>query len=246
MTKFTLNENGDINSVLFHGFRNGVANYVDIFLLAKYYIWICGYSKSKTSKAIAAFCQEHDKNFNFIRDRKMVKTAINRAYKFDIKNIKKIEITLKELSAIEKIKNFKYQKIAFIMLVIAKVKHTGKNPDYYISRDLDRDIIRLSGLKITRRVFDDIHKLLCDLGLIQPSRPGFRKYNTDKLLFVDAEGKVGIVVDDFTGDTMVIQKYLDYYGGEMLWCNGCGKLKRKYSNRQKRCRECCLDNIYCA
>ena len=115
--EFSLDENENIDVILSEGFKNDQINFNDLCLLAKYYYWNKGYKKNKITSLVIDFSIEWDKNFNEVTDRKLINNAINVAIKIDIKSSKDVAITKNELDAIEIINDFKYQKIAYTILL---------------------------------------------------------------------------------------------------------------------------------
>jgi len=230
-----IDEENRIKSIIRNGFTNSKFNYYEIYLLAKYFLWSCNYDKKSTQKSIIDFCQLQDKNFNLINDQNLINNAVDKAFKNDIKKSKNVFITFNEIKNIEKLKNFKFQKLAFIMLVWAKKSSRNSSNLYYFSRDNFSLAMKTARIKMGKREFNDFKFLMTILDLIEPCKPGFKLRNYDILLYGDDRSKKIIEIGN---ETNIVEKYINYYGGEIVYCKNCGIMVIKGSNRQKFCSKC--------
>lgn len=234
------NEREEIEKILQCGFRNNGRNKKDLILLAKYFIWELEYTKYKTAFELLNFCIKWDKKYNKVRDRKMLRDAINAANKAPIKENKIINITINEIKNLEKIKNFKYQKIAFAMLVMSKFGHNNPDSDYYcLSREkyMDKRIISFLDKKITKKQYEDCLTHLSNLEMIELPYRGVGHDNYIIIKYADNKSDNAIEINNYT-DKLIVQYYLDYYGGEMIVCKKCEKLVLKETQKQYLCKEC--------
>lgn len=234
--EFSLDENENIDVILSEGFKNDQINFNDLCLLAKYYYWNKGYKKNKIISLVIDFSKEWDKNFNEITDRKLINNAINVAIKINIKSTKEIVITKSELDSIEIINDFKYQKIAFIILFLSKIKHKGDNENYYLGRDFDAEIIKLSKVKISKKELQFLFRLFREYGLIKSIDP-HKDNNFYQVIFANNNDEIVLTINS-SDENLPIKLYVDYSGGEILYCSSCGKKILRTGRNHTLCDDC--------
>jgi hypothetical protein len=231
------NEREEIDRILKNGFTDGTSNVKELQLIAKYCIWDLNYNDSKTEAELHRFCSIWDKNYNRVLDRKRIKYALRNAKKKPINQEKTIIIYQNELKSIEILKNFKYQKLAFVMLALSKFHHKQEDPDYAVWFNENGFVVSQSGLKLTGKEFKDIKKYFWQTGLTKLKVIGGKEdKGFDSVIFVDESSASAIQISSF--DKSLVDKYLEYYGGEMIICQRCGNLIKKSHNRQKLCDNC--------
>lgn len=155
-----------------------------------------------------------------------------------------IIISKQELEKIKKLKNESQEKLAFILLVICKVKNLKTTEFTEWINDKTKEFWKYTK---NRRDFEYqekmIHKLynakLIDLPPL--SAPN----NTSiKLLYIDKEIKeedVEMKISDFRE---VVLNYLKWKGKKIIECEECKKkilIKSKKNTTQKYCRTCALE-----
>lgn len=237
-----------VKPILDDGFSNGRTNKYELILLAKHYRWNLGYGTQRIKKAIIDFCKEHDKNFNPVIARDFLKDVIRIAENNSFRTPVPVQITDREIQKIKEVKNFEAQKLLFVLLVSAKTlkfmnsdmsgKSSHRKPlGYYIHLGSLNRIKKEAGLS---RISSDntmmtyLHDFY-NLGLIMPT---FR--NSIQILYGDDNGIPVIFVNDFSN---IAQYYIDYVGGELLYCSECKKEFKKYGNKKDLCPECNAEKI---
>jgi hypothetical protein len=234
----SFNENSDIENLLSNGFKDNRINFNDLVLLTKNYFWNNGYKKVKINILLVEYSKKWDKNFNEVSDRKIIKDAINNGTKRNIRNAKEISIYKEEIELIENIGDFKYQKIAFIMLFLSKLNHNDNSEYYNLSRDKDAQVIKLSRTNISKKEYKFLLQVLEERRFIFAIKPGKNERNYEQILYGRKEGEVVFTVSD----NNAIQEYVDYYGGEFYYCSNCGKkVIKKYRQKHTLCNDCYQD-----
>ena len=232
-----LNEDKEIERIMRDGFKNNEMNFRELRLVAKNYLWNFGYTKHKTEKMLNVFCMEHDKNFNEVKDKKILKSAIKGASKREIQGTKAIPVYKKELEAIETLKNFKVQKIAFVMLVLSKFYHKDGGKNYYFGLDGISEAIGISKMRLSKRMFNNYTGDMETAGLIESPIRGRKESNYVILKYVEEGGEIAFEVN--TGEEyQIINRYISYYGGEIICCSSCGKPVIKKARNSRMCEEC--------
>jgi hypothetical protein len=233
------NEKTNIENLLVNGFKNNHINFNDLLLLAKNYYWNEKYKKVKITSLVIDFCKKWDKDFNEVIDRKIVKDAINAGIKSNLRQDKEVNFYKEEIELIETIGDFKYQKIAFIMLYLSKLGHREDSKFYNLDRDKDAKVIKLSETNISKKEYKFLLQLLRERNLISTIDPK-DKYNYNQVLYAKSDGEIVFSISDLNN---VIQNYIDYYGGEVFYCSNCGKKSfRKYRQKRDLCDDCYQNN----
>lgn len=120
MIKFKFHEERDIadavesNSMDFSNPRNV------IWILALYYIKIKQVDVKNVLNLIVKYMSEHDPNFYYEQYLSDIKKCINKASKYEIKNVGTIKITTSEMDIIKSFDDIKKEKIVFVLVALAK------------------------------------------------------------------------------------------------------------------------------
>jgi hypothetical protein len=153
----------------------------------------------------------------------------------EIKPYGEIFISKKELEIIETIKDFKYQKILFIIILLCKINLKKEFKDY-INKRLFTEIVKLSKVKISKKEFEFVLGLFVQKNLINILCFS-ESNNFIQPLFLDVCDDEPIIID-CANIEISIQKYVDYLGGEIIYCADCGKKILRAGRNHSLCRDC--------
>lgn len=139
MIKFKFREEQDIvnavesNSVDFSNPRKA------IWTLALYYIKIKQIDDKKVFNLIVEYMSANDSSFYYEQYLPDIKKCINKAKKYDIKNIENISITKTEMDKIKSFNDIKKEKIVFVLVALAKYFNAlyGNNRDCLFAKTSD-------------------------------------------------------------------------------------------------------------
>ena len=148
-----------------------------------------------------------------------------------------MKVTENELKTIESLRALKYEKLAFTLLVYAKIYNKIKNHDKNWVNEQHKYIF--SDAKLAVNVKDQglmINKLK-ELGLVTPST--FNESVHINVNFVDEDSPVVIEITDFRN---FVYEYLKWKGENIIKCEECGMLIKPKNNRQKYCASCWEDH----
>lgn len=206
-----------------------------LFLLGRYYRNVEGLDKNKTAEKLNEFMQKYYANYNSASWEGMIESIAAKSSKYPLREIDRIFISKRELDTIRKIKNLKYEKLAFTMLCFAKLYDAVSAQNHGWINTKIPEVFRSAGVTVKHR--NDKFLYLNDLytrGLIS-----FSKSNTNLNLhvnFIDGHSESELSIDDFRE---LGNEYLQYIGkGTFLRCNKCRVLVRKTSNNQMYCKSC--------
>ena len=236
-----LNEAKEAERILEYG-EVGSKPTATLFLLAKYYRQKKNMNKEQAVNELNSFMIHHYKNYNPALWEDIIEDISKKAVKYPLREIDHIEISFKEIDAINTITRLPHRKLLFTMLCYAKLYNKiSENNNGWINTDI-KEIYRVSRVTVKHR--EDKFLFLNDL-----ERDGwisFSKKNDNlniKVNFVDSElsDNIALIVRDFRE---LGHEYLNYMGdGKFIRCNECGKLvkiqnKKDYS--RKYCKDCAV------
>ena len=200
-----------------------------------------GLSKEEIYEQVDDFLKEIYKDkFNSSYWKKIINGAIGAVSKYNnykLVDIKKIEIYKEELKDIESLNDIKLEKLAFILLVYAKInKIINPLSDGRINIKLSC-IFKESKLNIEKLL---LHKLV---KLKYISTNNTCDSTTMKIDYMKNKGEIGLIVNNLK-DKNAITYYLEYklgYKYQTCEVKDCGKRFKLKTNNQIYCNKCQKD-----
>lgn len=216
--------------MLENGFHNFMSSQ-DLSILARYLKHI-GKNKSQIKTDLIDFCKRYNPEFNEIIYDKKLRWVINTCDKYKLRIAMNIVVTEKELETIKIIKNYKLEKILFVMLVVSKYfKHNRiridqsklkNNENFYVNAKFT-DILKQARVNVSKKERNSLLFELNQTNLIESTLNGAYKIN-----FVDESSGSKILIDD-------IDKIIDYFP---IFCIKCGKKMEKRARKHDMCEDC--------
>jgi len=239
---FLFNEEKPAKRLYENGFENGIIDYGQMYLVAKYIRQTNNFGEIRLEKALIDFCKEQDENFNPIKEAEIIKKWLRSAMNYDLRKIESVTVSENEIETLKTITNDRDRKILFVILVLARALKRGNtkrdkkefrtSEHYYIHYNNFSDIIRLARLNNISEV--DLAKILHNYSqwfiFYNPERELLRLNYTD-------EDRKTIIIND-------LANMIDYYNIlfekniYMTRCEKCGIEIKKNSNKQKYCKPC--------
>ena len=211
--------------------KNGTNKFVtlrDLIILAKYYRGE-GYSESEIVDYLSNFCAKISEYANIIYGNK-IELALKKSKDRTLRTPKPVPITKSEMLVIRALKNYRYEKVLFTMLVLGKYYKLTKTTSgkvssnlYYI-KNYPNEILKLA--HVTAKKDENIFNFLYQAGLIDNSRvldAYFIKFTN-----ADDESEIDFYVSD-------IDKIVDFY---VPICEKCGIVLEKKSKMHGFCSDC--------
>lgn len=203
-----------------------------LFLLSKYYRHN-GKGAAETRNVLLKFMEEKYSNYNIHNWFDIIQKYSNKAINHSLTEIDEIPITKNELTTISQINNSKLEKVAFVILVLAKFcnMRNAQNNNWVMVDEY--------GVFKRARVTGSIHAQyscfyqLAKMDLITYSRK-VDNINV-KVGFIDNASEVVLTVTDLRE---LGYQYLMYKGEKFIKCAECGIITRATKHNKKYCKSC--------
>ncbi|MBP5462531.1 MAG: hypothetical protein J6Y20_10430 [Lachnospiraceae bacterium] len=206
--------------------------------VAKYYI-DNHYSKKDVRKMLDRFLIQCDPTASLPKWSDTIDYALERAMKYDAIKIDYIEITDKEMAAINALEGRQLCRLAFTLLCLSKYWNiVNPHGDNWVNSS-DSDIMRMANINTSIRRQSLMYHQLNAAGLIQFSK---KVDNTNvRVLFIE-EGETVLKISDFRN---LGYQYMKYCGEPYFECQNCGITVKmdnpKSGRRQKYCKSCAVE-----
>lgn len=240
MTHFLMrDEKKEAEIIIKQGFENGYS-YGEALSVAKYYRHVNGWKQNKIKIELLAFIKKYDPFFNEIINSDTIDDIIRNSKRPFTNKSKVLQIRKNEIDVIKQIKNFRLQKIAVALLLVAK--RDGEKGNVALS--LWADVKRASCVKPTDAEIFECLRVLYHMGHVKfpmsvPRRPKSDGYHT--LLFIDNKSPVAIEIKSESDFLKAGNIYRDYRGGEIRFCANCSDELQSKSNNTRYCEKCSQD-----
>jgi hypothetical protein len=229
--KKIFNEKEYAEELLKHGFTKFMSGQ-DLYVLGIYYKNL-GLNIDEIKNNLIEFCYKFNINFNYIIYSSFIESVLNKCKKYDLRKLVNIPVTEKELETIRNIKNYRYEKILFTLLVLSKYyvltkkkivkKNIGKSPEYFVNNKIN-EINKLAHTSVKRE--ENPYHLFYENKLIIPNLRGGIKIN-----FVNNESDTKIIVEDMNNIPSFYKPL----------CEDCGKVIEVKSKYHNKCADCYKD-----
>ena len=210
-----------------------------MLMLAKYNFYVNKMDNASNYHSVVDYMSKYWCLFVEADYQMKIEEYVKNASKYPFKDIESIKITKKELDFIANLNNIRLEKIAFVLLCIAKYEcYYHDEPKYWISWSLN-NIAKLARVHVTK---DENRKLFRELVLnhvIESNSSGVNLY--EHILFVSHNKDDSVVLELSEVDYKELAyTYLFYKNGFSGYkhCGKCGILTKIKANNQKYCKDC--------
>jgi hypothetical protein len=231
--RFNFNEKSKIYSIVEDGDVNGLTINKAIWNAAIYYTHLNPVDKKDVFWKIVEFMNKNYSDFMYQGYVSVINRDINKAYKYKIKDVSSINITKKEMDKIMSLNDIRKEKIAFVILALAKYQNAESQ------RDNDTFYAKTSEIFKFARVVIPVKERNLYFGFAY--QEGVLKqnfsigYNALTAAFVDHEEDEIVLTLDEYDYLELAYSYLNYKNGGYKRCKTCGRWFRVRNNAMQYC-----------
>ena len=237
MINFRFDDKTDIESKIDNGYVNQENLEDTIRDLARYNHHVLNMKKEDNYDAILKYMTKNCVDFYEEKYFKIIYRNIASAKKYKFRNISPVKITKAEIDKIVGLNDIRKEKIAFVLLAVAKYYNnvsSDNNNRMYISMS---DLFKLSRVSIPCNERAGYLYFAYQEGILVEH--SFVGTNLKVVGFVDNDSEVAIELGESDYKELAYT-YLNYKNGGYRKCRGCGRMFKvhKKSHTQLYCKEC--------
>lgn len=237
MINFKFNDKLDIERKISINYANQESPEETIRDLARYNHHILGMKKEDNYDAILAYMTRNCRDFYEEKYFKTIYRNIASAKRYKFRNVSSVKITQSEIDKILSLNDIRKEKIAFVLLAVAKYYNnvsSDNNSRMYLSMS---DLFKLARVAIPSKERAVYLRFAYDEGLLVEHM--FVGTNLKIVDFIDNDSEVCMTLgeDDYKE---LAYTYLNYKNGGYKHCKGCGRLFKMHKKQPGRlyCKEC--------
>ena len=206
--------------------------------VAKYYL-ATGYSKREARRMLDTFLIQCDPSASLPSWSDMLDKIAKNVDKYPIIRVDGIDVTGKEMEAIEKLDGKQLRRLAFTLLCVAKYWDAVSERNDHWANTSDREIMQMANISTSIKRQSALFAELKNADMVRFSKK-IDNLNV-KVVFME-EGEVALHIHDFRN---LGYQYLKYYGAPYFECENCGltvKIQEpSRGRRQKYCPSCAIE-----
>lgn len=221
MINFKFNEERDVRNIVKSGNVDSLSIHKAIWNAALYYTQIEPVDKKVIFDTVVKFMEQHYSDFKYEGYVRAINKCINDVKKYKIKNIDSIKIMKSEMDKIQSLNDIKKEKIAFVILALAKyfnAAYENERDNFYAKTS---EIFKFARISIPVRERDYYLRFAYEEGILKPNYSiGNNAYTAAFVSHSDEE----IVLELNESDYLEIAyTYLNYKNGGYKRCKTCGR-----------------------
>ena len=237
MINFRFNDESNIEEMIKNKYANNQNPEETIRDLARYNYHVLGMKKEDNYDAIVAYMTQNCEDFYEEMYFKTIYRNIASAKKYKFRDVAPVVITQSEIDKITGLNDIRKEKIAFVLLAIAKYYNNvsaDNNNRMYISMS---DLYKLARVAIPCKERAEYLHFAYENGILEEHT--FVGTNLKIVPFVDnnSDSVIELREDDYKE---LAYTYLNYKNGGYKHCKGCGRLFKMHKSEPGRlyCKEC--------
>lgn len=231
--RFNFNEKSKIYSIVEDGDINGLTVNKAIWNAAIYYTQLNQVDKNDVFWKIVEFMNKYYNDFMYQGYVSTINRDINKAYKYKIKDVSSINITKKEMDKITSLNDIRKEKIAFVILALAKYQNAESKRDNDTFYAKTSEIFKFARVVIPAKERDLYFGFAYREGLLKQNFS--IGYNALTAAFVDHDEDEVVLTLDECDYLELAYSYLNYKNGGYKRCEACGRWFKFKSNAAKYC-----------
>lgn len=238
MMNFLFNEQSAIEKMIKMKVVDNDNIFITIRDLARYNYFVNKLDKDRNYKSVLKYLQDNGRNVNEENVYQMIDDCVQRAKKYQFKQIDEICITKSELDFVESLNDIKQEKIAFVLLASAKYYDATRGTKKCTAYMRNSDICKLARITIPVKSRDVFMQFAYDKEVL--SRHSMAASTAKKVLFVSMDDSDNVVLrlkeSDFKD---LAYTYLAYKTPHKFRrCVVCNCWIRRSSKDRRLCKEC--------
>jgi hypothetical protein len=231
--RFNFNEKSRIYSIIEDKNIDGVSITQAIWNAAIYYTQLNPADKNDVFWKIVDFMAQNYNGFMYQGYINTINKDINKAYKYKIKDVNTINITKREMDKIMSLNDIRKEKIAFVILALAKYQNAESQRDNDTFYAKTSEIFKFARVVIPAKDRDLYFGFAYKEGLLKQNFS--IGYNALTAAFVDHdEDEVVLTLDEYDYLELAYA-FLNYKNGGYKRCDVCGRWFKARSNSAKYC-----------
>lgn len=231
--RFNFNEKSRIYSIIEDKNIDGVSITQAIWNAAIYYTQLNPADKNDVFWKIVDFMAQNYNGFMYQGYINTINKDVNKAYKYKIKDVNTINITKREMDKIMSLNDIRKEKIAFVILALAKYQNAESQRDNDTFYAKTSEIFKFARVVIPAKDRDLYFGFAYKEGLLKQNFS--IGYNALTAAFVDHdEDEVVLTLDEYDYLELAYA-FLNYKNGGYKRCDVCGRWFKARSNSAKYC-----------
>lgn len=221
MINFKFNEERDVRNIVESGNVDSLSIHKAIWNAALYYTQIEPVDKKVIFDTVVKFMEQHYSDFKYEGYVRAINKCINDVKKYKIKNIDSIKIMKSEMDKIQSLNDIKKEKIAFVILALAKyfnAAYENERDNFYAKTS---EIFKFARISIPVKERDYYLRFAYEEGILKPNYSiGNNAYTAAFVSHSDEEIVLELNESDYLEITYT---YLNYKNGGYKRCKTCGR-----------------------
>jgi len=223
-------------NLLEKGFKDFIS-WEDLSILSRYFRYQ-GQKRAEIKKSIVEFY----KKFSYYNEQvvgEKIDNAIKKSEKSPLRISTSVTITENEVQRIRSLKNYKLEKVCFVMLVLSranKIAYNSSSSRYYLSMNFS-EILEMANVRASRDERGEIKYILSNGSMVRAPEVNrmapFNSREMHEMIFIDENSGSGIIVTD-------LNNISSFYPQECIQC-GQEMPDKKRGKRSNLCNKCYKD-----
>lgn len=237
MINFKFDDKADIENKIHNNYANQENPEDTIRDLARYNYHVLNMKKEDNYDAILSYMTKNCSDFYEEKYFKIIYRNISSAKKYKFRSVHTVKITQAEIDKIARLNDIRKEKIAFVLLAVAKYYNnvsSDNNNRMYLSMS---DLFKLARVAIPCKERAGYLHFAYQEGILVEHT--FVGTNLKVVGFIDDNSEVALELkeDDYKE---LAYSYLNYKNGGYKRCKGCGRLFKMHKSSPGRlyCKEC--------
>ena len=231
--RFNFNEKSKIYSIVEDGDINGLTVNKAIWNAAIYYTQLNQVDKNDVFWKIVEFMNKYYNDFMYQSYVSTINRDINKAYKYKIKDVSSINITKKEMDKITSLNDIRKEKIAFVILALAKYQNAESKRDNDTFYAKTSEIFKFARVVIPTKERNLYFGFAYKEGILKQNFS--IGYNALTAAFIDHDEDDVVLTLNECDYLELAYSYLNYKNGGYKRCETCGRWFKAKSNSAKYC-----------